>query len=124
MERANRGDPPIVDNPKQSVAVADVPGAIGTFRAHRLPLGEPCLLISGSSIADRLAALVLSDDLLSVGIHDGVALFLIGGHWSFAVESIVAGGGGFCNPPVVGFLTEHQIGNAVDDVPVLYKGVT
>ena len=124
MGRANRGDPPIVDNPKQSVAVADVPSAIGTLRAHRLPLGEPCLLISGSSIADRLTAAILSDDLLSVGIQDGVALFLIGGHWSFAVESIVAGIGGFCNPPVDGFLIEHQIGNAVVDVPILYKGVT
>ena len=71
------------------------------------------------------AVLFLFKDQEQVALAVGQEVGCKGGeHWSFAVECIVAGGGGFCNPPVVGFLTEHQIGNAVDNVPVLYKSVT
>ena len=54
-----------------SVAVGDVPGSELALGTGCLPLGEPCLLVSGSSITDRLTAAVLSDDLLSVGVQDG-----------------------------------------------------
>jgi len=56
----------------RSVTVGDVPASPLSLRAGCFPLGEPCLLISGGSVTDRLTAAVLSDHLLSVVCHDGV----------------------------------------------------